>query len=123
AIDVSPDYSIAGAFFDGDYNLVFERDVDVSGVVEVFVQSYPTLGDLMGDTNGTGSFSAIDVNPDYSIRGAFDISSNGGTGGAGGGSGMPPRTGAVPEPSIGLLLLAGLVSLGLSNIPRRSHRI
>ncbi|HHI75703.1 MAG TPA: hypothetical protein ENJ94_00890, partial [Gammaproteobacteria bacterium] len=57
ALDINPDYSIGGAFFDGNYNLVFERDTDVAGVAEVFVQTYPTLGDLMGDTNGNGNFS------------------------------------------------------------------
>ena len=117
ALDINPDYSITGAFFDGtDYNLIFERDDDVAGVVEVFVQTYPTLGDLMGDTNGNGNFSVLDINPDYSIVGAFDLSSAGGSGTGGGAS---PPTGAVPEPPMGWLLFTGLGLFGLSKTLQR----
>jgi hypothetical protein len=104
---VSPDFSIAGVTVDsGGYRLLVERNIP-TGVPEddQFMHSYPSLTDLLNDTNRDSQAIPLFVSPDFSIAG-FAIDSESPT--------------QVPEPHSLALLLVGLGCVALM-IGRRGH--
>jgi hypothetical protein len=73
AINVAPGFSIGGIAYDGSYRLLLESDTDAPANSEVFFVSYPTFADLVGDTNASGAFGAVNLAPGFSIGGlAYD---------------------------------------------------
>ncbi len=96
AINVNPDYSVHGLAFDGSYHLLFETDVDINGLTELYAISYDTIEDLLlGDFSQAG-FSAINVNPDFSVAGYEIVQA------------------PVPEPSTWAMLILGFASAGIA---------
>ncbi len=89
-------FSVGGAFFDGAYNLILERDNPSDDGLDLFLQSYASLSDLMTNTNGSGSLSDIPLNPSFSVGGAFFTPDQNG----------PPSL--VPSPSSSLFILLGI---------------
>ncbi len=69
-INVNAPYSVGGITWDGTaYRVLFERDVDSPGGIELAINSYPTLADFFAGTNFTSQFSVINVNAPYSVGG------------------------------------------------------
>jgi hypothetical protein len=104
---VSPDFSIAGFMADnGVYRMIVERNIP-TGVPtdDQFMHSYPSLTDLLNDTNRDSQAIPLFVSPDFSIAG-FAIDSESPT--------------QVPEPHSLALLLVGLGCVALM-IGRRGH--
>ncbi|PTN13181.1 hypothetical protein [Nitrosomonas aestuarii] len=93
AIPLNPGFSVGGAFYDGAYHLLLERDTASAGGLDLFVQTYATLSDLLTNTNGSGSLSTIPLNPGFSVGGAFFT---------------PDPPVVVSSPSSGMLILAGV---------------
>ncbi len=111
AIDLAGSFSLGGAYFDGAYNLLLERNLNSGAGTELFLQSYATISDLLNNTNGTGSFSAIDIAGSFSVGGAFFTPD----------PDRPPDV--VPLPASGILLL-GALALGIGfgrRKPATSH--
>jgi hypothetical protein len=96
ALPLNPEFSVGGAFYDGAYNLLLERNAASASGLDLFVQSYATLSDLLTHTNGSGSFSALPLNPEFSVGGVFFTPD----------PGEPPA--AVASPSSSMLILAGI---------------
>lgn len=72
-INVSPDYSIAGLAYDGQYQLLFETNANAGAGIEVFSATYNTYADLLAGSDTSNGFSQINVAPNYSIAGiGFD---------------------------------------------------
>ncbi len=69
-INVNSPYSVGGLTWDGTaYRVLFERDVDSGGGIELAINSYATLDDFFTGTNFTSQFSQINVNSPYSVGG------------------------------------------------------
>jgi hypothetical protein len=99
-IPVDPNFSVGGFTYDGTYQLILERDVDVGGT-DLFLISFPTLDDFVNSTNFTQFNTQIPVDPAFSVGGfAYD--------------GYPlsePPPPPIPLPATSLLLLGGIGAL------------
>jgi hypothetical protein len=67
-IPVDPNFSVGGFTYDGTYQLILERDVDVGGT-DLFLISFPTLDDFVNSTNFTQFNTQIPVDPAFSVGG------------------------------------------------------
>jgi hypothetical protein len=101
AINVNPDFSVQGLAFDGSYHLLFETDVDINGLTELYISSFSSVSELLTGDFSQAGFSAINVNPDFSVAG-YEIVQT-----------------PVPEPSTWALLIFGF---GVAGIALRSRR-
>ncbi len=71
-VDVSAAFSVGGFAYDaGTYRVLFERDTDGAAGNELAVVSYPSLADLIGDTNSFTQFTQVDVSAAFSVGGFF----------------------------------------------------
>jgi hypothetical protein len=97
-IPVDPNFSAGGFAFDGTYQLLLERDVDVGGT-DLFLITFPTLDDLIDSTGFTQFNTQIPLDPNFSVGGfAYD--------------GFPPsEPPPIPLPATSLLLLGGIGAL------------
>jgi len=70
-IDVSPDYIASGLTYDGKYRLMLSSRTDFGAGNDVYLLTFDTLDDLINAPSfgGPGSFSGIDVSPDYVATG------------------------------------------------------
>ena len=69
-INVNPVFSTTGITRDGSQFIVmFEHDADTTGGSELAFNTYPSLADVLADTNTTSQFSTINVNPVFSTTG------------------------------------------------------
>jgi hypothetical protein len=99
-IPVDPAFSVGGFTYDGTYQLILERDVDVGGT-DLFLISFPTLDDLIASTGFTQFNTQIPLDPAFSVGGfAYD----------GFPSSEPPPP-PIPLPATSLLLLGGIGAL------------
>ena len=125
SINVNAPYSVGGFAYDANgYHVLFERDEDSAGGIELAINSYATLADFFAGTNFTSQFSTINVNAPYSVHGFLiepDAEGDPGTGNDPGsddpgGSGDPNT---VPEPDPLALLATATAALLVS---RRTGR-
>ena len=104
-LNVSPDFSIAGTFFDGNFHFLFESDADAPGGEEVAVLSYGSFEDLLAhEPLGPSVFTPLNVSPDFSIAGVFAFDA--------GDPDAPP--GVIPLPAGVWLLATAIAGLVLS---------
>jgi hypothetical protein len=73
-VDVSAAFSVGGITYDGTaYRVLYERDTDGSAGNELALVTYPTLPDLIGNTNAFTQFTQVDVSAAFSVGGfAYD---------------------------------------------------
>ena len=104
---LSSSFSLAGFTTDGSgYRMIAERDTPSAGGPDLLLLSYPSLTDLVSNTNRTDQVLQLPLSANFSLAG-FDIQSE--------------STNTVPEPSGLALLLLGLT--GIATVARpRQHR-
>ena len=120
SINVNAPYSVGGFAYDANgYHVLFERDEDSAGGIELAINSYATLADFFAGTNFTSQFSSINVNAPYSVGGFLIEPDGDGDPGPGNdpGGGNDPDT--VPEPSPLALLATAMAALF---VPRWTYR-
>ena len=102
-ININSPFSVGGFAYDSSgYHVLFETDADVTSN-ELAINTYPTLTDLLNDTNGTSTFSDINVNSPFSVAGfLIEPEVSGGPG-------------AIDEPPPVFLFAFGLAILGLTS--------
>jgi len=102
--DIGGDYSVAGLGFDnGAYRLLLESNADKSGGAELFIASYNSYADFLGNTASATQFLDQDIGGDYSVHGFEFETDPAGPGNGGGG---------VPEPATWMMMLAGFAGIG-----------
>ena len=83
------------------YQMLLERDTDTQGQTDLFLVTFPTLADLVDNTNVTQAASQIQLSSAFSVGGfAYD--------------GFPPSEPPpppIPLPASSLLLLGGIGAL------------
>jgi hypothetical protein len=86
--------------------VLLETNADTVTNQEIFVVSFDSYADLIGNNQASGVFSQLNINPLYSVGAMTALhTGSGGNGSGGGGNGN-----AVPEPAAMLLVLVGLGS-------------
>jgi hypothetical protein len=98
-IPLDANFSVGGFTYDGAYQLLLERDVDLGGT-DLFLISFPTIDDLIDSTGFTQFNTQIPLDANFSAGGfAYD--------------GFPPSEPPppIPLPATSLLLLGGIGAL------------
>jgi hypothetical protein len=106
-LNINPLYSVGGMGYDGhQFHVLLETNADTVTNQEIFVVSFDSYADLIGNNQASGVFSQLNINPLYSVGAMTALhTGSGGNGSGGGGNGN-----AVPEPAAMLLVLVGLGS-------------
>jgi hypothetical protein len=71
-VDVAAAFSVGGFAYDGSgYRVLFERDANGMAGNELALVSFPTLADLINNTNSLTQFTQVDVASTFSVGGFF----------------------------------------------------
>jgi hypothetical protein len=73
-VDVAAAFSVGGLTYDGSaYRVLFERDANGMAGNELALVSFPTLGDLINNTNSLTQFTQVDVAAAFSDGGISSV--------------------------------------------------
>ena len=107
-LNFGANFSAGGLAYDGQYRLLLEADEDRGAGTEVFMGTFDTFDDLLNGTFADGSFSQLNVGPNFSVGGlAYD--------------GFPDDVAPVPLPASMALSLSAFASIGLLSVARRNR--
>lgn len=99
ALDLTPDYSVAGMTYDEDgLHVLYESDADRSDGFEFFLRTFASAEDLLSGVGSSGGYSELDLTSDYSVSGMA--------------YGPWETTPTIPLPASAWLLFCGVAGFG-----------